>query len=143
MLKITEDRKMEIDLVQLFEQMDDEDKEKIIESLAWESPLYNAIGEIVRNEYAAPRYNNDLFRLRVEFLTGEGREDRIKDVVEKLLRENKKLEANLDLWKNAYRENSRWLWSEHQLRAPASSPDLVFPRLFPGEVDAVIGDALE
>lgn len=101
-IKVTDNGEILISIYDIIASLSDEDKQKVVEHFAWQSPLFNEVKEIILNEWAGPNWNDQIHKIRVAFLTGEDADKRVSAVVRQLLAYLKHAQATVDAWESTY-----------------------------------------
>ena len=108
-ITVNNDGKLVIDISDLLQYVDDDQAESIIQAMAWDSRMWKAIKEVVKNEHAAYSWNEDLLKLRIAFLTENVEGDyhtpteRVGEVIAALLTE-------IDRQRESARSSDRAFW---------------------------------
>ena len=101
-IELNSDGTVQINIADLISAMDDDAKAEVIKMFAWERAVSDEVKEIVLNEYAAKNFNDDIWQIRLAFLTSDGADERVRDVVGKLLRDIDGLKKSEDRWRKSY-----------------------------------------
>lgn len=114
-----------LNVIDLFELMDDEAKQEMIEHLAWQSPIWHEISQGIRGTYASPNFNDIIYRLRVEFFQSEDVPAHLQytvkallDTIKHLQEKNRALESTNAQWRKWWGDLHSNPWE----RAPVPYP---------------------
>jgi len=94
--------KVSFSINDLIAQLDDEQKIEIAKSFVWDSVIYDELKKNVLHGFAAKNYNGDIHKMRIAFLTEEGADERVRDMVKELMGELKDTKAQLQAWRDVY-----------------------------------------
>lgn len=136
--------KVSFNLIDLFAQLDDEKEQEIVEALAWVSPMWDELKRVVLQEYANTNYNDSIWKIRLAFLTGEGADERVRDVVGKLIGLWKLEKQRASQWQDTYYAFYRWWIENREERFPISAPGWKpHPPVTQAEIDEVLREGKE
>ncbi len=111
-IKVDDKGNLTINACDLFETLEDDSKKEIIAALAWESPMWDELKRGIKEDYARPSWNDDIWKLRLAFLQGEDIDVNVRDAIRELLSINKKLNVDMNKWRDAYYKWYHW-WSNY------------------------------
>ena len=106
--KVDEKGNLSINAYDLFASLEEDIQKEIIDGLVWESPMWKEIERLVKEEYAGENYNDTIYRLRLLFLQDKDVDENIRNVIHELLTINKRLNKQLNDWRDAYYKWCRW-----------------------------------
>ena len=74
-----------INIVDILDQMNDEDKQEIIEYFAWQSPIWNELLRGIKEEYSSEHFNGSIHRMREAFFQGEDVDYSLRRVIDSFM----------------------------------------------------------
>lgn len=123
---IDEQGNIQINLIDLLENMEPEEKQKVIEHFAWQAPILEEIKRAVCEEYAAENYNDVFHKLRLAFMQHEDAPELMRYAVKSLLNTIKHLKQREREMHNAV---GKWrLWFSNN-RRPEEQIPVPYPRV--------------
>ena len=141
-VKVDDKGNLTINACDLFETLEDDSKKEIIAALAWESPMWDELKRGIREEFAGENYNVDIYRLRLAFLQDEDIDKNIKDLIRELLSINKRLNSQMNDWRDAYYKWYHWYANANRYGAPlplpAETPKYKYAAVTDSELETVL-----
>lgn len=115
--------KLQFDLYELVEEMDDETREEMIAHFSWTSQIWNELKHQICENYAARNMNDRIFELRCALFQSEHAPEALRQTVKSLLDTVKHLQAKERAYSNTLGKWRKW----YQERFPAREP-VPFPQ---------------
>ena len=119
---------LSINVIDLFEQMDEEQKQTLVEHFAWHSPIWAELVQAVQDEYAAENFNSNLYKMRLEFFQSDSVPEQLRYTIKSLLNTILHLRQRERAYTNALGQWRKWYLERYQNGEPVPFPrcDLEF-----------------
>lgn len=93
---------LKIDMVYLFDQLEDEDRAELARLAAYYSDQYKELEDYVVNGYTSTHFNPLVYKLRIAFLTSEDADQKTKQLIELLIKEKELATAEAEKWREKF-----------------------------------------
>jgi hypothetical protein len=122
--EIDEYGNIKINIIDLIDQLDDEQKQEIAGHFAWHSPIWNELVRAVADEYAAENFNSNIYKMRLAFFQSADVPRTLRQTIKALLTTILHLQQSVRVYTNANGQWRQWFHEHH----PGKGDPVPFPR---------------
>ena len=126
---------LSINVIDLFDQMDEEQKQTLVEHFAWHSPIWAELVQAVQDEYAAENFNSNLYKMRLAFFQSDSVPEQLRYTIKNMLNTILHLRQRERAYTNALGQ-----WRKWYLERVGHNEPVPYPRY---DLEWTVGDELE